>query len=263
MRRITSALTVAAALSSAGCFHMTTVLKAKSDGSGTIEHTMMFTPAAVAQLRQFAAFSGANTQNFDPFSEQQARDMAIVIGQGVTYVSSEPIVTAAGQGRRAVYAFSDVNQLKISTQPPAPGGLPIKAPGLTSDAATVGFTLTHEDSGNAVLHIQVPEPNWLSSIGSANASGQLALVKTLLAGARILLAVEPEGTVVRTSSPYADGRRVTLLELDLDEMLQDQTLIPRLAAAKTQDELTTIVKGAAGLKINLDREITVEFTPAR
>ena len=87
------------------------------------------------------------------------------------------------------------------------------------------------------------------------------MIKTMLAGARVLLAAEPAGTVVRTSSPYVEGSRVTLLEVDLDEVLKDETLLPRLQAAATPDEAKAIVKGAAGLKINLDRAITIEFTP--
>jgi hypothetical protein len=57
--------------------------------------------------------------------------------------------------------------------------------------------------------------------------------------------------------------RVTLLEVDLDEVLKDDALIARLQAAKTQDEAKAAVRAAAGVKINLDREITVEFTPAK
>ena len=239
---------------------MTTVLKVNGDGDGTIEHSMVFTNAALAQLRQIAMFAGRG-QTFDPLSEQQARDLASVIGQGVTYVSSKPIVSPNGQGRESTYAFADINQLKIATQPAPPGGA--TAPGLSSDGDTVSFSLTHEQSGTAVLHIQVPEPNWIGSIGTLNASGQLATIKTLLAGARILLAVEPAGALVRTSSPYADGQRVTLLEVDLDEVLKDETLIARLSAAKTEHEVMEVMKHATGLKINLDREITVEFSPAK
>jgi hypothetical protein len=238
---------------------MTTVLKVNGDGAGTIDHGMIFTTAALAQLRQFAAFAGRG-QTFDPLSEQQARDMANAIGEGVTYVSSTPITTANGQGRESTYAFADVNQLKISTQPATPRGLPTA--GLDTSEA-VSFSLTHESSGNSVLHIRVPEPNWIGTIGTLNANGQLGLIKTLLAGARILLAVEPAGPLVKTSSPYVDGQRVTLLEVDLDEILKDETLIPRLSAAKTQDEVMEIMRHAAGLKINLDREITVEFAPAK
>ena len=71
------------------------------------------------------------------------------------------------------------------------------------------------------------------------------------------------GALVRTSSPYAEGQRVTLLEVDLDEVLKDETLLTRLGAATTVEELKAIVRNAPGLKISLDRDITVEFTPAK
>jgi hypothetical protein len=91
----------------------------------------------------------------------------------------------------------------------------------------------------------------------------MAMIKSLLAGAHVLLGVEPMGTLVRSSSPYVDGSRVTLLEVDLDQMLKDDTLIPRVQAAKTPDEMKSIIKATPGLKINFDREITVEFAPGR
>jgi hypothetical protein len=261
MRYLRLVFLVTGAIGCAGCFHMTTILKVDGDGRGTIEHGMLLTTQAVAQLRQLAMLGGSG-QTFDPLSEKQARDMASVIGQGVTFVSSAPITTAAGQGRESVYAFTDVNQLKISTQPPAPGGINVRASGLSTEGETITFSLTHETNGNAVLHINVPEPNWFGALGSGAASGQINMIKSMLAGARILLAVEPAGALVRTSSPYGDGQRVTLLEVDLDQVLKDETLIARLQAATTPDALKAIVKDAPGLKINFDREITVEFTPS-
>lgn len=57
------------------------------------------------------------------------------------------------------------------------------------------------------------------------------------------------------------GHSFMILEKHLDEVLKDETLLPRLQAAKTPEEAKTIVKSAAGLKINLDPAITIEFTP--
>ena len=37
---------------------MTTVLKVNGDGSGTINHRMVYTKAALAQLKSFAALGG-------------------------------------------------------------------------------------------------------------------------------------------------------------------------------------------------------------
>jgi len=261
MRWLRTCAAIGAAVLSSGCFQMTTVLKVAADGSGTIEHRMLYSPAALTQLRQFGALAGGGGQTFDPLSEQQAREMTASIGPGVTYVSSEPISTPAGQGRAASYAFTDVSQLRISTQPAAPAGLKIKTGGFSTESESVTFAMTRNPGGNAVLQINVPEPNFLDALGSPNATAQIGMIKTMLAGARVLLAAEPSGTLVRTSSPYVDGARVTLLEVDLDQVLQDATLLPRLQAAATPEEAKAIVKGAAGLKINLDRAITVEFTP--
>ena len=56
---------------------------------------------------------------------------------------------------------------------------------------------------------------------------------------------------------------MTLLEVDLDQALTDPTVLTRLQAAPTPDAAKAVIKGVEGLKINLDREITVEFTPAK
>ena len=129
---------------------------------------------------------------------------------------------------------------------------------------SITFTMTHEANGNAVLHIHVPEPNYLDFFGSPQAAGQIGMIKTMLAGARVLLAAEPAGTLVRTSSPFVEGPRVTLLDIDLDTVLADETLLPRIqAVAATPAEAKAVLMSAKGLKINLDPEITIEFTPAK
>jgi hypothetical protein len=229
---------------------------------------MLLTTQAVNQLKQLSALGGGRGSTFDPLSEAQARTMASVLGEGVTFVSSTPITTPLGQGRESVYSFTDINKLKVSTQPPAPGGINIQAGGINTEAESVTFSLTREANGNALLHINVPEPAFLDKLDSGGGSGtsqvgagQMAMIKSLLAGAHVLLAVEPAGALVRTSSPYVDGQRVTLLEVDLDQMLKDDALIARIQGAKTQDEMKAILKDTPGLKINFDREITVEFAP--
>jgi hypothetical protein len=262
-----AALLFAGALSTTACFQMTTVLKINGDGSGTINHQMVYTKAALAQLKQFAALGGGRGGGGDPLSEQVAKDTTASIGPGVTYVSSELVTTPMGQGRNAIYAFTDVSQLRISSQPAAPAGVNIKTAGFNtqpSASESITFTMTHEANGNAVLHIHVPEPNYLDFFGSPQATQQIGMIKTMLAGARVLLAAEPAGTLVRTSSPFVNGPRVTLLDIDLDTVLADETLLPRIqAVAATPAEAKAVLLKANGLKINLDPEITIEFTPAK
>lgn len=267
MRCARAVLVLTGALASSACFQMTTVLKVNGDGSGTINHRMVYTPAALKQLKSFAALGGGRSGGADPLSEQQAKDMTASIGPGVTYVSSELITTPLGQGRDATYAFTDVGTLRISTQPAAPGGISLKVGGIStqpSASESITFTMTREANGHAMLHIHVPEPNYLDFFGSPQAAAQIGMIKTMLAGARVLLAAEPAGTLVRTSSPFVDGPRITLLDIDLDAVLADETLLPRIQAVAADPKAAkAVLLAATGLKINLDPEITIEFTPAK
>ena len=85
------------------------------------------------------------------------------------------------------------------------------------------------------------------------------MLKPMLAGVRLTIAIEPAGRLVRTNSPYVTGQRVTLVDVLIDSLLNDDTLLQRLQAARTPDEAKTILKSVPGLKVNLDPEITIEF----
>lgn len=250
-----------------GCFQLTSVLAVKADGSGTIQQRLLFTSAALAQLRGLAALGGGNAQSFDPVSEQQARAAAAALGPGVEYVSSAPINTPEGQGRDITYAFTDINQIRVSLEPPMPGGGIARAPGAGGDQ--VSFNLSREPNGNALLRIVVPRPSMPGATPSAQGGAnqlpldQLAMFKQLLAGARLAIFVEPDGQVVRASSPHVEGRRVTLVDVDLDQLLKDDTVISRLQAVRTPEEAKSILEGVPGVKVNLDPEITIEFAPTK
>ncbi len=263
--RLISWLVVAAAVSSSACFESSTLLRVGGTGAGTLQQRTIVKKAALAQLRSFASLGGGRA-TLDPLSEEQARALASALGPGVALVSSNRISNDEGEGRDSTYSFNDVSQLRVSEQPPAPGGVSIQTPGLSTDAPAITLALTREPNGNAVLHIVVPPPALFAGPDGAGGINpavieQLQSLRGMLAGAHLVVAVEPLGSLVRTSSPYVEGQRVTLLEVDLDRMLGDPTFVPRLQAAKTRDEVRTIVQGAPGLKINLEPEITVEFTP--
>jgi hypothetical protein len=254
------ALLVAAMLSG-GCFQVATVVKLKGDGSGTIEQRILFTQAAMAQMRQLAAASGGGDAN--PLSEQQARDAAPSLGQGVTFVSSVPIDSAEGVGREIVYAFSDVTTLKLDQSPSPPGG-PAAGPD-GAERRVVSFDLTRLANGNSRLTIRMPQLPALpggtaaSPLPSPASPEQFAVVRQMLAGARVEMSIEPAGKLVHTSSPYVAGQRVTLLEMDVDALLAATSVTDRLQHAHTPEEMKAILKSVPGLKVNLDPELTIEF----
>ena len=95
MRLPVSCLSILGAVACAGCFQMTTVLKVKGDGTGTLDHRMVYSTRALAQLRSFGGRS-STAPAADPLSEAQAQTLASAIGPGVAYVSSTPISAPNG-----------------------------------------------------------------------------------------------------------------------------------------------------------------------
>jgi hypothetical protein len=261
------AMVLCAALACGACFESTTTLRVKADGSGTLQQRTVIKKSALAQLRSFSALGGGRA-TLDPLSEDQARSLAASLGEGVTLASTTAVDTDEGEGRDSVYAFPDLTKLHVSEQPPTPGGVSVKTQGLSTDAPDITLGLTHETNGDAVLHILVPPPALFAGPdGSGGINpvviAQLQAIKGMLAGAKLQLAAEPQGTLVKTSSPYVDGARVTLLEIDLDKLLADDTFLARLQGAKNADEVRAVIRDAPGLKINLDPDITIQFTPPR
>jgi hypothetical protein len=264
---LTLALFCAAGIASSACFQMTTVVSVKGDGSGTIDHSLIVTKAALAQLRNFGALGGSRGQKIDLTSEEQARTLAASFGPDVTYVSSTPIDTPLGTGRRSIYAFTDVSQIRISQQPQAPG-ISIRTSTIDPRRGEITCALTRAPNGNAVLHINLPELNLPTApsdaaAGSQGLGQQLALIRSMLAGARVSIVVEPAGQLVATNSPYVEGSRVTLLEANVDQVLGNDAVLARLQAASTPEETKAALKDVPGLKVALDREVTIEFTPAK
>jgi hypothetical protein len=263
MPLIRGSLLLATALLCGGCFQLNTVIRVRGDGSGTIEQRLLFTRAALEQLKQLAALNGGAA--FNPLSEEEARADAERLGPGVTLLSTSPLTDETGQGRVSTYAFTDINQIRMTQQPGVPRGTVRE---VDPDSQALTAKLARQPNGHALLTIAVPRPNlpgtrMLSRPGTGGGPSpeQVAMVKQLFGGARVSIAVEPEGTLVATSSAFADGQRVTLMDVDVDQLMKDDTLLPRLQSARTTDELKAVLKDVPGLKVNLDREITIEFLP--
>lgn len=268
MPHLRLALLLAGTLACGGCFQMTTIVHVNGDGSGTIDHSLLLTKAALAQLRQFSLLAGGRGQPIDFVSAEQARKMAETLGPGVTYVSSTPIETPIGEGRSATYAFTDINTLRINPQPEPPGGISVKTQTFSTENGAITCSFSRDADGNAVLRINLPELNLQSALGNANTGDtaiaqQLAMARALLAGARILIGVEPAGQLVSTTSAFVDGARVTLLDVNLDQVLANPEVIAKVQAAKTPEETKAALTGVPGLRMVLDREVAIVFTPAR
>jgi hypothetical protein len=128
--------------------------------------------------------------------------------------------------------------------------------------------------GNAVLTILFSQsrpaanehPAAPPSPSPEESAQQAAIIKQMFKGFRMGLAIDVEGKIVKTNSPYVDGSKVTLIDIDFDPLLSDEkvfkTVSAKLEKTMGDDRKTMeVLKGVKGFKIVTDPEVSIEFTP--
>ena len=261
------------ALPTAGCINFETLVKVKADGSGTLVQTMTMS-AETMEMMKAAKGEGAKVESGKPMAleakdVEQAKAEASKLGEGVTFVKAEPIDTPQAKGMRATYAFKDVTKLKVSQKPTSPGGPP--APGAEAADDTMKFGFAKAPSGNAILTVSMPDLKTAAAKPAGDKAPAkapevppeaLAMMKQMFKGLRIAIAVEPEGKVVQTNSPFVEGSRVTLMEMRFDALLADEAKLKQFNAAMEGGSIADakrLMKGLNGVKISLDPEVKIEF----
>jgi hypothetical protein len=272
MRSLAAASFCALSLFLAGCFQDKTMMKVNADGSGTIVVTTQMKAAALQQMKEMAkAFGGDNAKEPEIFTEKEARDRAAKMGEGIEFVSFEPIKAKDAEGMKASYSFKDIRKLKINEmmEPPGGGGPGggLKAQGKKSPPVT--FKLDKLANGNNLLTIITPpfetkpdnNPSPALPNGGDLPDEQLAMMKEMMGGLLVSIQVEVPG-LVKTSSKHVEGSKVTILEMDFDKFLGDPARIKKLIASqpKSPEEAKVLLKDFPGVKMNLEPETTIEFS---
>jgi hypothetical protein len=188
------------------------------------------------------------------------------MGEGVTFVKAEKVKTAEGEGLKSTYAFKDVTKLKLSQKPQGP-----KAPGQAQKKEEAPMTFVMSKKGaNSVLTITFPKPKGgkASDKGGGDPSNapepppqQLAQMKKIFKDMKIGLHVEVDGKLVKTNSPYVEGNRVTLMEIDFGKLLGDENKLKEiigLGKNPPMEEVKAVIKDMKGMKVNLE-PVTIEF----
>lgn len=111
----------------AGCFQVSTVVRVNPDGSGSVEERVLFSRKLLAQFdglfQGLAPEGGEQPKPMELFEPDKLKLAAQGMGDGVSYRSGRKIVTDEYEGYQVVYAFTDINKLKLQQKTrPAMGG---------------------------------------------------------------------------------------------------------------------------------------------
>ncbi|HWP81037.1 MAG TPA: hypothetical protein VNN76_00090 [Bacteroidota bacterium] len=253
-----------------GCFEVTTTVKVKADGSGTIEETVLLgeglaTMLKLAELQKSGVDEKGQFGNpLSLFDEDSLTLRASKMGTGVRLIDAVPMRRGDREGYRAMYAFDNVETIRIS-QTPVP-----ESPGLEDMSSSepdqeILFSFIKGDI--RTLLIRMPEAK-LSPPGSpagadttAEAAANLETMHMLIKGLRFQIAVEVEGTITETNASHVEGTRVTLMEVDFDKLLADPEQFQKLKAAnpKTPEETRRLLSTIPGMKVETNRVTRIVF----
>lgn len=242
-----------------GCINSATLLKVKPDGSGTIEQTMLMNTQALRPMMQGLEQQGAKPAG--PIVNEADLKRAGERMGGVTYVSGEPVTGPNGfEGVKALYSFTDITKVRVNQDPKMSGSNTGFSMEPKTDEDVLVFALAR-DGGVSTLTVTFPDKPGAAAKEGETQGGpdmsnpqMLAMMKTMFEGFKVAIDLEVLGTIVKTDADYVDGSKVTLLEMDLGLLLQDEEKLKQVQSkvkpGASISEVKPYLKDVKGIKIN-------------
>jgi hypothetical protein len=261
-----------------GCISSYTLVKVNPTGAGTLEQTTLISPMMVGMMSGMAQSMGGEEGKktkpptvADLFKEEELRNAAANMGQGVRYVGSKPAKADGREGVIATYAFDDVTKLSVNQGMKAPGGNGTSAK--MSNESPIVFAMTPGAGGAKVLSITMPEgkkdaakPKPSKPEGTPDMKDMppeaLAMMKSMFQGAKLGIDVEVAGQLIKSNSPHVTGSRVTLMEIDLGALMEDPKKLEQmqnLGSGASFEDARKVLGDVKGVKLPASRITTIEF----
>ena len=266
----------------AGCFQVDTVVRVNPDGSGTVVETMMFSKKMLAQMNEmmqgFADEGGAKPEPFDLFEPDKLKKQAADMGEGVCFKSAKRSETADYSGYTVIYAFKDINRLRLNRNK---GGAADTAGEKNSPSAPVLF---HFRKGPpARLTVEMPRGKAAGAApeskkekdesakddtassppnkGDISEEEMKDLLETFM-GMKMTLSVEVNGAIRETNATHLSGNRITIFDFDLARFGSSIPQMEKLKQMKGRSlaEAKELLKDFPGMKVDMNDQLTVEFT---
>jgi hypothetical protein len=261
-----------------GCFQTETIIRLKPDGSGVVEETFLLSKDLLESFQELANAFGddAEKNKGDVAKEKQDPIQGMIkdaqkrenqYGPGVKFVSAVPLKTETMGGYKAIYAFQDINTLKINQNP---GKKAEKGMGQDALAQEENILFRIKKGPVSTLTITMPKPkeDQKTPREKKETPGKEAAdpktveqTKKVFKDMGIRIALEVEGTILKTNATYRKKSEITFIELHFGKLIENKDIFEKIATAqpKTVEEAKELVKGIEGLKIEIANPVVVEF----
>jgi hypothetical protein len=215
--------------------------------------------------------AGGSTDIFGDFNDAYLKTRAGELGNGVTVVDGRRINDETGEGFEATYAFPDVTRLRMNTQPAPKGQMSAEASqgveqfGFRFDRSAAGskvsIAMPEMDGSKGLFKGVIPQSEKKMEVSYEAQKKSLEIIKTLMKGMRMIIAVEFDGEIRETDATYREGNRIVLIDLDIDRMEIDQEMTKKLNEHPTYS-IQEMVRNAGpipGIRVEWKKTIQVLF----
>ncbi|HYT76705.1 MAG TPA: hypothetical protein VEL79_18250 [Vicinamibacterales bacterium] len=257
------------------CMSSTLVLKVRPDGSGQAVITTRVFESGIRALDSL--FPAPPTPPPPPKLEEllprpSEGGLERGFGARVRLASTQLQKDTNGGVRTTVVEFDDVTSLHLTFPPvmATPAGTSFGNVTGVQAAPVITFAVKAHENGDRLLLVRMPDqrispdPNEPITTFKTDSPEEQAF-KRAIKGMTVGFFVELEQPLLRTNAPGVQGNRATILNLDLDRMINamDEPTVRRLMLPASLQEMLWQVGDLPGAIIPVDREIFLEYEPAQ
>jgi len=262
-------------VSLAGCFSSLWTINLKGDGSGTIrmEYKMDKQVMSMAQGMGGSSTGIPNTSS-ELLEEESLDEMAAQMGPGVRLISAEAL-DDSGQflGYTALFEFDDISTLKIDPMAEAPGGgevdseteeLPFTFSFTRGSPSKLVILLDQEDDSDEDFDDEY-DPEYDDSFGESGEEQEqteqmVEMMKPFFRSMAFGVEIIIEGDISSTNATHRDGNRITLINMDMGKIIDNDTLFTEVINSEDmQDEKMQAKLEEVGVQIEAQEEVFVHF----
>jgi hypothetical protein len=199
---------------------------------------------------------------------QDARSRETQYGLDVKLVSAIPLKTETMGGYKAVYAFKDINTLKVNQNP----GKKAEKPGAGEEifAKEENLLFQFKKGPISTLTVMMPKDKEVKKAQDQKKETQekspadpkdIEQMKLFFKDMGFRITLEIEGIILKTNATYRKNSQITFVDLQFGKLIENKGFFDKVISAqpKTVEEAKELVRGIEGLKIEMANPLVVEF----
>ena len=271
MKRLTGLLVLLLALSVQGCMASSLVLHVMADGSGqAIITTRMYESGVRAFDSMFPESPKQPPKLEEMLPPPDEGQLEGTFGARVRIASTKLEKAADGGVRTTTVDFDDVTKFHLVFPPVfllsgMHGSFGMSGIG---DAPLITFEMKPHENGDRLLLVKMPDqriqPDPNEPITSFKTDSQEEQkLKLVVKNMSLRFFVELEQPLLRTNAPARQGNRATILDLDLDKLINnlDESKVRRAMNPGSMQEMLWQLGDLPGAVVPTDHEVFLEFAP--